>query len=217
MDNQTLAKYIDHTLLKADATEEAIHKVCEEAKKYNTASVCVNTSRIPQVVKELQGTDIKACCVVGFPLGAMLTAAKAAEAAYAIEVGAQEVDMVINVGKAKDGDWDFVQADIAAVKAACEGRALLKVIIETCLLTDAEKVKACLAAKAAGADYVKTSTGFSTGGATVEDIRLMRQTVGSEMGVKASGGIRTRAAAEAMIEAGATRIGASSSKGILEG
>ncbi len=217
MDNSTLAKYIDHTLLKADATAEAIHKVCEEAKKYNTASVCVNTSRIPQVAKELQGTDIHACCVVGFPLGAMLTAAKAAEAAYAIEVGAQEVDMVINIGKAKDGDWDFVQADISAVKAVCDGRALLKVIIETCLLTDEEKVKACLAAKSAGADFVKTSTGFSTGGATVEDIRLMRKTVGAKMGVKASGGVRTRAAAEAMIEAGATRIGASSSKGILEG
>ena len=217
MDNKVLAKYIDHTLLKADATEEAIHKVCEEAKAYNTASVCVNTSRIPQVAKELAGTDIKACCVVGFPLGAMLTAAKAAEAAYAIDAGAQEVDMVINVGKAKDGDWEFVQSDIAAVKAVCGDRALLKVIIETCLLTDDEKVKACLAAKAAGADFVKTSTGFSTGGATVEDIRLMRKTVGPEMGVKASGGVRTRAAAEAMIKAGATRIGASSSKGILEG
>lgn len=215
MDHKTLAKYIDHTLLKADATEASIVKVCEEAKHYGTASVCVNTARIPLVAKELKGSGVKACCVVGFPLGAMLPAAKAAEAAFAIEAGADEVDMVINVGKAKDGDWDYVQKDIEAVEAVCKGRALLKVIIETCLLTDDEKVKACLAAKAAGADYVKTSTGFSTGGATVEDIALMRKTVGPEMGVKASGGVRTREAALAMIEAGATRIGASSSKGIL--
>ena len=217
MENSVLAKYIDHTLLKPDATEEAIKKVCAEAKHYNTASVCVNTSRIPCVVEELKGTDVKACCVVGFPLGAMLPTAKAAEAAFAIEAGADEVDMVINIGKAKDGDWDYVQKDIEAVKAVCEGKALLKVIIETCLLTDEEKVKACLCAKEAHADFVKTSTGFSTGGATVEDIRLMRKTVGPDMGVKASGGIRTREAAIAMIEAGATRIGASSSKSILEG
>lgn len=215
MDNKTLAKYIDHTLLKADATEEQILRVCEEANHYGTASVCVNTSRIPVVAKALEGSGVKVCCVVGFPLGAMLPAAKAAEAAFAIEAGADEVDMVINVGKAKDGDWDYVQKDIEAVKAVCSGKALLKVIIETCLLTDDEKVKACLAAKAANADYVKTSTGFSTGGATVEDIALMRKTVGPEMGVKASGGVRTREAAEAMIAAGATRIGASSSKGIL--
>ena len=215
MDNKTLAKYIDHTLLKADATEEQILRVCEEAKHYGTASVCVNTSRIPVVAKALRGSGVKACCVVGFPLGAMLPAAKAAEAAFAIEAGADEVDMVINIGKAKDGDWDYVQKDIEAVQAVCQGKALLKVIIETCLLTDDEKVNACLAAKAAKADYVKTSTGFSTGGATVEDIALMRKTVGPEMGVKASGGVRTREAAEAMIAAGATRIGASSSKGIL--
>lgn len=217
MDNKTLAKYIDHTLLKPDATAEAIKKVCAEAKKYDTASVCVNTSRIPLVAEELKGTDIKACCVVGFPLGAMLPEAKAAEADFAIKAGANEVDMVINVGKAKDGDWDYVEQDIAAVKAVCRDRALLKVIIETCLLTDDEKVEACLCAKRAGAEYVKTSTGFSTGGATVEDIALMRKTVGPEMGVKASGGVRTREAAEAMIAAGATRIGASSSKAILEG
>ena len=215
MDRKTLAKYIDHTLLKPDATGEAIGRVCEEAKKYDTAGVCVNTARVPLVAGLLKGTDVKTCCVVGFPLGAMLPAAKAAEAAFAIEAGAQEVDMVINIGKAKDGDWAYVQKDIEAVEAVCKGKALLKVIIETCLLTDAEKVKACLAAKAAGADFVKTSTGFSTGGATVEDIRLMRETVGPEMGVKASGGIRTREAAEAMIAAGATRIGASSSKAIL--
>ncbi len=198
MDRKTLAKYIDHTLLKPDATGEAIERVCEEAKKYDTASVCVNTARVPLVAGLLKGTDVKTCCVVGFPLGAMLPAAKAAEAAFAIEAGAQEVDMVINIGKAKDGDWAYVQKDIEAVEAVCKGKALLKVIIETCLLTDAEKVKACLAAKA-----------------TVEDIRLMRETVGPEMGVKASGGIRTREAAEAMLAAGATRIGASSSKAIL--
>lgn len=217
MDNKKLAKYIDHTLLKPDATADAIKKVCAEAKFYNTASVCVNSSRIPLIVEELKGSDVKACCVVGFPLGAMLPAAKAAEAAFAIEAGAQEIDMVINIGKAKDGDWSYVEKDIAAVEAVCAGKALLKVIIETCLLTDEEKVKACLAAKSAGADYVKTSTGFSTGGAKVEDIRLMRETVGNEMGVKASGGVRTRESAEAMIDAGATRIGASSSKTILEG
>lgn len=217
MEVNNLSKYIDHTLLKADATEEQIRNTCREARKYNTASVCVNTSRIPVVVEELAGTDIKACCVVGFPLGAMLPAAKAAEAAFAIEAGAEEVDMVINIGKAKDGLWDYVQKDIEAVAAVCSGKALLKVIIETCLLTDDEKVKACLAAKAAGADFVKTSTGFSTGGATVNDVRLMRKTVGSEMGVKASGGVRTKEAALSMIEAGATRIGASSSKSILEG
>ncbi len=217
MEVKNLSKYIDHTLLKADATEEQIRNTCREARKYNTASVCVNTSRIPVVVEELAGTDIKACCVVGFPLGAMLPAAKAAEAAFAIEAGAEEVDMVINIGKAKDGQWDYVQKDIEAVAAVCSGKALLKVIIETCLLSDDEKVKACLAAKAAGADYVKTSTGFSTGGATVNDVKLMRRTVGPEMGVKASGGVRTKEAALSMIEAGATRIGASSSKSILEG
>ncbi len=217
MEVKNLSKYIDHTLLKADATEEQIRNTCQEARKYNTASVCVNTSRIPVVVEELAGTDIKACCVVGFPLGAMLPAAKAAEAAFAIEAGAEEVDMVINIGKAKDGLWDYVQKDIEAVAAVCSGKALLKVIIETCLLTDDEKVKACLAAKAAGADFVKTSTGFSTGGATVDDVKLMRKTVGPEMGVKASGGVRTKEAALSMIEAGATRIGASSSKSILEG
>ena len=217
MEITNLSKYIDHTLLKADATEEQIRNTCRAAKKYDTASVCVNSSRIPIVVEELAGTDIKACCVVGFPLGAMLPAAKAAEAAFAIEAGAEEIDMVINIGKAKDGLWDYVQKDIEAVEAVCAGKALLKVIIETCLLTNDEKVKACQAAKAAGADFVKTSTGFSTGGATAEDVALMRKTVGCDMGVKASGGVRTRDAAIEMIEAGATRIGASSSKSILEG
>ena len=216
MTQKELAKYIDHTLLKADASAEAIKKVCAEAKNYETASVCVNSCRVPLVRKELEGSGVKTCCVVGFPLGAMLTQAKAAEAEAAVLAGAEEIDMVINIGFVKDGDWDAVRADIAAVKKSC-GSALLKVIIETCLLTEEEKVRACETAVEAGADFVKTSTGFSTGGATAEDIALMRRTVGPDIGVKASGGVRTKEAALAMIEAGATRIGASSSKGILEG
>lgn len=216
MDKKQLAKYIDHTLLKADASAEQIKAVCREAKAYETASVCVNSCRVPLVKQELEGSNVKTCCVVGFPLGAMLTEAKAAEADYAVKAGADEVDMVINIGAVKDDNWELVEKDIQAVKIAC-GNALLKVIIETCLLTDAEKIKACKVAVAAGADFVKTSTGFSTGGATAKDIRLMRETVGSLYGVKASGGIRTQKAAMEMIRSGATRIGASSSKGILEG
>ena len=215
MDNRELAKYIDHTLLKADATTDQIKAVCEEAKAFGTASVCVNSCRAALVTEQLKGSDVKTCCVVGFPLGAMTSQAKAFEADSAINAGAKEIDMVINVGACKEGDWDFVKNDIRAVRKACSGDVILKVIIETCLLTDDEKVKACLCAKEAGAEFVKTSTGFSTGGATVEDIALMRKTVGPEMGVKASGGIRSREAALAMIEAGATRIGASSSKAIL--
>lgn len=217
MRNEELVAYIDYTLLKADATTEAILRLCAEARQYAVASVCVNSSRIALVAGQLKGSAVKACCVVGFPLGAMMTEAKAAEAAIAIRAGAQEIDMVMNIGAAKDGDWKTVQDDIAAVVAACKGRALVKVIIETCLLTDEEKTKACLAAKEAEADFVKTSTGFSTGGANAEDIKLMRKTVGSEMGVKASGGIRSRETAEAMLAAGATRIGASSVKAILMG
>lgn len=217
MRNEELVAYIDYTLLKADATKEAIQIICAEAKQYGAASVCVNSSRIALVAEQLKGSAVKACCVVGFPLGAMLTEAKTAEATGAIQAGAQEIDMVMNIGAAKDGDWKTVQDDIAAVVAACKGRALVKVIIETCLLTDEEKTKACLAAKEAEADFVKTSTGFSTGGANAEDIKLMRKTVGSEMGVKASGGIRSRETAEAMLAAGATRIGASSVKAILMG
>ncbi len=212
-----LNKYIDHTLLKPEATHEDIRKVCAEAIQYDTASVCVNPIYARFVTEQLAGTGIKTCCVVGFPLGATLPACKAAEAEAAIRDGATEIDMVISIGAAREGDWNYVQADIAAVAEACKGKALLKVIIETCLLTDEQKVKACLAAKAAGADYVKTSTGFSTAGATVEDVALMRKTVGPDMGVKAAGGIRSREAAEAMIAAGATRIGASSSKKIIEG
>jgi len=214
---QNLAKYIDHTLLKPEATKADIIKVCDEAKKYNTASVCVNPSWIALVAQQLQGTTVTPCVVVGFPLGATCPQVKAAEAAACIAQGAREVDMVMNVGAAKSGEWDTVLKDIEAVVAACRGKATLKVILECCLLTDEEKVKACQVSKLAGADFVKTSTGFSTGGATAEDIRLMRATVGPNMGVKASGGVRTREDAETMIAAGASRIGASSSKGIVEG
>ena len=214
MNSAELAKYIDHTLLKPDATAAQIKKICDEAKKYHFASVCVNPSRIKLAASELAGSDIAPCCVVGFPLGAVPAESKAAETAVAVRDGAKEIDMVINVGAAKDGDWNTVEQDIAAVKRAC-GTALLKVIIEACLLTDEEKVQACLAAKRAGADFVKTSTGFSKGGATVHDVALMRQTVGNAMGVKAAGGIHTRDEALAMIEAGASRIGASSGIAIV--
>ncbi|MBR3611568.1 MAG: deoxyribose-phosphate aldolase [Oscillospiraceae bacterium] len=216
MDKQEIAKYLDHTLLKADATHEQLRAVCDEAKKYGVAAVCVNSLNVYFVHKELKGTGIKTCSVVGFPLGAMASAAKAFEAACAIEDGAEEIDMVIDIASAKVHDWRRVEDDIATVHSACDGRALLKVIIETCLLTDEEKVEACLAAKRAGAEYVKTSTGFSTGGATVEDIRLMRETVGHDIGVKASGGVKSYEAACAMIEAGASRIGTSSSSKICD-
>ena len=214
MNARELAKTIDHTLLKPEATAAQILKICEEAKEYGFASVCVNSARIPLVAEALKGTDVTPCAVVGFPLGAMLTAAKAAEAAEAVKAGAGEIDMVINIGAAKEGDWASVEADIAAVKAAC-GPARLKVIIEACLLTDEEKVKACEAAARANADFVKTSTGFSKGGATVEDVRLMRKTVGPDIGVKAAGGIHNRAEALAMLEAGANRIGASAGIAIV--
>ena len=214
MNARELAKYIDHTLLKPEASAEQIRKICDEAKTWHFASVCVNPSRIALVAEELKGSDVTPCCVVGFPLGAIPSESKAAETAVAVKNGAGEIDMVINLGAAKDGDWALVESDIAAVKAA-GGPAKLKVIIETCLLTDDEKVKACLAAKSAGADFVKTSTGFSKAGATVEDVRLMRKTVGPDMGVKAAGGVHNKAEALAMIEAGATRIGASSGIAIV--
>ena len=214
MNARELAKYIDHTLLKPEASAEQIRKIGDEAKTWHFASVCVNPSRIALVAEELKGSDVTPCCVVGFPLGAIPSESKAAETAVAVKNGAGEIDMVINLGAAKDGDWALVESDIAAVKAAC-GPAKLKVIIETCLLTDDEKVKACLAAKSAGADFVKTSTGFSKAGATVEDVRLMRKTVGPDMGVKAAGGVHNKAEALAMIEAGATRIGASSGIAIV--
>ena len=210
-----LNTYLDHTLLKADATRADILAVTAEAKQYHTASVCVNASFTSLVASELRGSGVKTCVVVGFPLGAMASGAKAVEAALAVRDGAEEVDMVMNIGSAKAGDWAAVQADIAAVVLAAKP-AIVKVILETCLLTDEQKVNACLAAKAAGAAFVKTSTGFSTGGATTEDIELMRKTVGPEMGVKASGGVRTKYQALAMIEAGATRIGCSSTKSIME-
>lgn len=209
-----LNTYLDHTLLKADATRSDILAVTAEAKQYHTASVCVNTCYTTLVAQELKDSGVKTCVVVGFPLGAMASGAKAVEAALAVREGAEEVDMVMNIGAAKAGDWTAVQADIAAVVNAAKP-AIVKVIIETCLLTDEQKVNACLAAKAAGASFVKTSTGFSTGGATAEDIALMRKTVGPDMGVKASGGVRTKEQALAMIEAGATRIGCSSTKTIM--
>ena len=208
MDKKTIASMIDHTLLKPEATPAQVEKLCAEAAEYHFASVCVNPVYISLAARLLGGTGVKVCCVVGFPLGAIAPEQKAAEAASCAAMGAEELDMVIHVGAAKAGDWALVQRDIAGVVKAAAGRTV-KVIIETCLLTDEEKVKACEAAKAAGADFVKTSTGFSTGGATTHDIALMRKTVGPEMGVKASGGIRDYATAMAMIEAGANRIGAS--------
>ena len=217
MNNKDLAKMIDHTILKADATEKEVEKLCKEALEYNFASVCINPSMIEKAASILKGSDVKVCTVIGFPLGATTTEVKAFETDDAIKKGATEVDMVINVGKLKDGDLNYVKKDIEAVVNAAKGRALTKVIIETCLLTDEEKVTACKISKEAGADFVKTSTGFSTGGATKEDIKLMRETVGPDLGVKASGGVRTREDAEAMIENGATRIGASASIAICEG
>ena len=209
------AKLFDHTILKADAGLEAVKKICEEAKEYDFMSVCVNSYYTAYVAQQLKGTDVKVCTVVGFPLGQMSTRAKAAETAIAVEDGAQEIDMVINVGALKDKLYDVVLSDIREVKKAC-GNALLKVIIETCVLTDEEKVKACELAKEAGADFVKTSTGFSTGGAKAEDVALMRKTVGSDMGVKASGGIRDKETAESMLKAGASRLGTSATIAICK-
>ena len=208
-------KLFDHTILKADAGKDAVKKICEEAMEYGFMSVCVNGYYTSYVAELLSGSDVKVCTVVGFPLGQMSTRAKAMEAKMAVEDGAGEVDMVINVGALKDGDYQMVLEDIKAVKAAC-GQALLKVIIETCLLTDEEKIKACELSKEAGADFVKTSTGFSTGGATLKDVELMRKTVGAEMGVKASGGIRDKETAEMMVVAGASRLGTSATIAICK-
>ena len=185
-----VAGMIDHTLLKQNASEEQIVKLCQEAKEYHFCSVCVNPCYVPLCYEELRGSGVKVCTVIGFPLGATTTKSKIFEANEAIENGANEVDMVVNVGKIKSGNWQFVKKDIADLVTAVHGRAIVKVIIETCLLTDEEKVKVCQIAKEAGADFVKTSTGFSTGGATVADVALMRKTVGPDMGVKASGGVR---------------------------
>jgi deoxyribose-phosphate aldolase len=212
-----LEKFIDHTILKPAATEVEVLKICEEAKTYGFASVCVNPFYTSLVRESLKDSDVKTCVVVGFPLGANIKEVKAFETERAISDGAQEIDMVINVGALKDKKYDVVREDIEAVVNVAKGKAIVKVILETCLLTDEEKVKASEISKEAGANFVKTSTGFSTGGATVEDIKLMRETVGVNMGVKASGGVRTREDAESVVIAGASRIGASASIAIVEG
>lgn len=212
-----LARMIDHTLLKADATEAEVTKLCQEASKHHFASVCVNPANVPLAAKLLKGTDVLVCTVVGFPLGATPSEVKAFETKKAIADGAQEIDMVINIGALKSKQYAVVEADIRAVVEACSKGVTNKVIIETSLLNDEEKITACALAKAAGADFVKTSTGFSTGGATVYDVTLMRQTVGPDLGVKASGGVRDRQTAMAMVRAGATRIGASASVAIVGG
>ncbi|MBX7246095.1 MAG: deoxyribose-phosphate aldolase [Candidatus Sumerlaeaceae bacterium] len=211
-----LAPYIDHTLLKPNATEQEIEKLCLEARQYKFASVCVNTSYVEQCARVLEGSGVKVCCVVGFPLGAMTSDAKAFETRDAIAHGAEEIDMVINVGKLQSGNFAYVYDDIRAVVRAAQGR-IVKVILETSMLNEDEKICACALSKAAGADFVKTSTGFGGGGATAEDISLMRRIVGDQMGVKASGGIRDCTIAAKMVESGANRIGASASVNIVKG
>lgn len=215
--NTKLARMIDHTQLKPDTSEEKIAQIVKEAKENNFASVCVNPFWVSYCYERLKDTEVKVCTVIGFPLGATTTRTKAFETEEAINNGATEVDMVLNVGALKSKDYETVKKDITAVVDTAVNRALTKVIIETSLLTNDEKVEACELAKAAGADFVKTSTGFSGGGATVEDIKLMRETVGSELGVKASGGVRDRKTIDAMIDAGATRIGASAGVQIIAG
>ena len=210
-----LNKYIDHTLLKPEATKEQITKLCQEARQYDFASVCVNTCYVPLAKQLLAGSDVKVCCVVGFPLGAMNTVSKAFEAKTAVENGAQEVDMVINIGALKDKDYDYVTKDIAAVVEASKP-AIVKVIIEACLLTDEEKVEACKSSMNAKAEFVKTSTGFSTHGATPEDVALMKKTVGNVCKVKAAGGVRSYDDAMKMIEAGADRLGCSAGIKVME-
>ncbi len=213
----TMAHMIDHTVLKPDATQDQIAQLCYEARKYGFASVCVNPANVKLCTELLQGSAVPVCTVVGFPLGATPTEVKVFEAQQAIREGAAEVDMVINVGALKSRDYERVERDIASVARACQaGNAILKVIIEAALLTDEEKVIACQLAKVAGADFVKTSTGFGPGGATAEDVALMRRVVGPAMGVKAAGGIRTYEAAQKMVAAGATRIGASASVKIMQ-
>ena len=209
-----LAKYIDHTLLKQNATQEQVKRICDEAKEYGFASVCVNQYYTKYVKEQLTGSDVKVCTVVGFPLGAVGSEVKAFETKKAVEDGAEEIDMVINIGALKDKKFDYVLNDIKAVVEAASP-ALVKVIIETCLLTDEEKIKACQLSEEAGANFVKTSTGFSTGGATVYDVKLMRETVGKAVGVKASGAVRDYETALAVIKAGANRIGASAGIAIV--
>lgn len=215
--NNKIANMIDHTVLKAMTTKEDVIKVCKEAKEHNFFSVCINPTHIELAKKELEGSDVKVCTVIGFPLGANTPEVKAFETKDAIAKGADEVDMVINIGALKDKNYDLLERDIKAVVDAANKEALVKVIIETCYLTDEEKKIACEIAVKAGTDYVKTSTGFGTGGSTPEDIKLMRDTVGPEIGVKASGGVRCKADAEAVINAGASRIGASASIAIVNG
>jgi deoxyribose-phosphate aldolase len=215
--NVNIAHMIDHTLLKPDATQDQITQLCLEAREYGFAAVCVNPANVKLAAQLLQGSPVAVCTVVAFPFGATLPEVKAYEAQQAIKDGATEVDMVINIGALKSKDYELVERDIATVVRTCHNnRAICKVIIEAALLTDEEKVKACQLAKAAGADFVKTSTGFGPGGATVEDVALMRRVVGPEMGIKAAGGIRTFKAAKQMIEAGATRIGASAGVRIVQ-
>ena len=216
MNPKEIAKFIDHTALTAEKTEKDILKLCDEAKEHHFWSVCINSGYIPLAKKALEGTDVKVCTVIGFPLGANLTSVKAFEAKAAIEAGAEEIDMVINVGLIKSEKWNAVKEDIAAVLKACNGKTL-KVILETCLLTKEEIRKACEICKELNVGFVKTSTGFNKGGATVEDIALMREVVGPVIGVKASGGIRDTATALAMLDAGATRIGASAGIAIING
>lgn len=210
-----LAGYIDHTLLKLEASRDEIDTVCEQALKYAFASVCVNPNYAKQVARKLSGSGIKTCCVIGFPFGTHAKEIKAAETEKAIDDGAEEVDMVIDIANVKNGDWRKAYEDIRAVVEAADRKALVKVIIETALLTDEEKVGICTIARLAGADYVKTSTGYSKGGATTEDVELMRKTVGADMGVKASGGIRTFDDAVNMLNAGASRLGCSAGVAIV--
>jgi deoxyribose-phosphate aldolase len=212
-----MAQYIDHTLLKPEAAPTEFDKLCEEAIGHGFKAVCVNSGWVAYVVQKLKGTRIAICSVVGFPLGAMHSLGKAFEARQAVEDGAQELDMVLNIGAMKTGDLKAVEEDILTVRREAEHPVLLKVIIETCLLTNDEKVKACEVAQKAGADFVKTSTGFSAGGATVADVALMRKIIGPKMGVKASGGIKDFETAAAMIAAGATRIGAGAGVAIVGG
>ncbi len=210
------AQMIDHTLLKADATKDKVTALIKEAKDYQFKSVCINPGWVAYAAEQLKGTDVLVCTVIGFPLGATTSAVKAFETKDALKNGAGEIDMVINIGALKDGENEWVESDIRAVVEAANG-TLVKVIIETCLLTDEEIVRACELSVKAGADFVKTSTGFSTGGATVQDVALMRKTVGSDIGVKASGGVRSEEDFNALVEAGATRIGASSGISIVKG
>jgi hypothetical protein len=210
------SKLIDHTLLSATAQRRQVETLIEQAAQYHFASVCVNPCWVALAAERLADSDVQVCTVIGFPLGATTTAVKAFEAHDAVMNGATEVDMVINIGAAKDGDWQFVEEDIRAVVAAVDSKALVKVIVETCYLTDEEISQACISAQHAGVDFVKTSTGFGTAGATAEHVALMRRVVGPDMGVKASGGVRTPADFAAMVAAGATRIGASNGIALLE-